>query len=254
MSNSPLIDCTLLSPNHSGKRTHTIDRITPHCFVGQVTVERGLEVFQPRTKNASCSYVIGTDGRIGLCVDEDNRSWCSSSNANDQRAITIECASDNKAPYAFNNSVYNKLVDLCVDICKRYNKKKLIWIADKDKALNYNPNSDEMLLTVHRWFANKSCPGDWLFSRLSILAYTVTEKLSTTTPTEILYKVQVGAYKVKQNAINQKAKLEKEGYQCFIVTVGNYYKVQVGAFKDKQNAINLQTELKAKGYSCFITN
>lgn len=104
-----------------------------------------------------------------LCVEEKNRSWCSSSSANDQRAVTIECASDKTEPYAMNSAVYNSLIKLCTDICKRNGKKKL-WFANKDKSLNYNPKSDEMVITVHRWFANKSCPGDWLYARLGDLA------------------------------------------------------------------------------------
>lgn len=187
MSNSSLVSMTMLSPNHSGKRTHVIDRITPHCFVGQVTVKRGLEVFMPISKQASCQYVIGTEGDVGLCVDEANRAWTSSSSSNDNRAVTIECASDSAAPYAFNDKVYNKLIDLCVDICQRNGKKKLIWISDKTKALAYEPKSDEMQLTVHRWFKNKSCPGDWMFSRMGDLANKVTARLGgapseTTTP------------------------------------------------------------------------
>lgn len=73
-----------------------------------------------------------------MYCEEKNRSWCSSSNTNDQRAVTIECASDTSAPYAFKTVVYNKLIDLCVDICKRNGKKKLIWLGDKNKTLNYN--------------------------------------------------------------------------------------------------------------------
>ena len=69
-----------------------------------------------------------------------------------QRAVTIECASDSKSPYAFNAAVYDKLIKLSADICKRYGKKKLLWISDKTKALNYSPKDDEMILTVHRWF------------------------------------------------------------------------------------------------------
>ena len=110
-------------------------------------------------------------------VEEKNRSWCSSSNANDQRAITIECASDTSEPYAFRDVVYKKLITLCVDICKRNGKKKLIWFGDKDKTLNYSPKSDEMILTVHRWFANKSCPGNWMYARMGDLASKVTAQL-----------------------------------------------------------------------------
>lgn len=183
MSNSSLVDCTILSPNHSGKRTHAIDRLTPHCVVGQITAEKIGEIFLPTKKQASCNYGIGKDGRVCLVVDEANRSWCSSSSANDQRAITFECASDSCAPYAFNAVVYDKLVKLCVDICKRYNKDTLLWIEDKNKALAYNPKSNEMLLTVHRWFANKSCPGDWMYSRMGQLAETVTSQLRKATTT-----------------------------------------------------------------------
>ena len=165
------------SPNHSGTRTHSIDRITPHCVVGQCSVETLGNIFMNKKSEASCNYGIGTDGRVLLCVDEDNRSWCSSSNSNDQRAVTIECASELKHPYAFNDKVYNKLVKLCVDICKRNGKKKLLWINDKNKALNYSTKSDEMLLTVHRWFDDKACPGDWLYNRLGNLAKQVTEQL-----------------------------------------------------------------------------
>lgn len=181
-SNSPLVNCTVLSPNHSGQRTHSIDRITPHCVVGQLTAE-GIGGCFPKGRGASCNYGIGKDGRVCLVVEEKNRSWCSSSSANDQRAITIEVASDSTAPYAFTNAAYNKLVDLCVDICKRNGKKKLLWMSDKNTALNYNPASDEMVLTVHRWFAAKSCPGDWMFARMGNLAKAVTEKLGGKTNT-----------------------------------------------------------------------
>ncbi len=156
MSNSKLVSYTGLSPNHSGKRTHTIDRITPHAVVGQLSVKRICDCFKDGSRQASCNYCIGTDGRIELCVDEANRSWCSSSRDNDQRAVTIECASDLTDPYAMKAEVYSTLVKLCADICRRNGKRKLVWIADRDKALSYEVKPDEMLLTVHRWFAKKT--------------------------------------------------------------------------------------------------
>lgn len=177
-TNSPLVSYTKLSPNHSGQRTHSIDRITPHCVVGQCSVETLGNIMYPTSRQASCNYGIGPDGRVGMYVEEKNRSWCSSSNANDQRAITIECASDTTHPYAMNDKVYNTLIELCTDICRRNGKKKLLWFADKNKSLAYSPKQDEMVLTVHRWFANKSCPGDWLYSRLGDVAAKVTTNLS----------------------------------------------------------------------------
>jgi len=195
-TNSPLVDCTLLSPNHSGTRTHKIDRITPHCVVGQLSAESIGGCFDEVSRQASCNYGIGKDGRVCLVVEERNRSWCSSSRENDQRAITIECASDKVAPYAMNDAVYNKLIELCVDICKRNGKTKLLWFADKVKSLNYTPADNEMVFTVHRWFANKGCPGDWLYNRLDEVAAEVTKRLNPTTTNdeEVLYKVQVGAF------------------------------------------------------------
>ena len=192
-TNSSMVSYTKLSPNHSGQRTHSIDRITPHCVVGQCSVETLGNIFLPTSRQASCNYGIGVDGRVGMYVEEKNRSWCSSSNANDQRAVTIECASDTKSPYAFKDAVYQTLIKLCVDICKRNGKKKLLWLGDKTKTLNYSPKADEMVLTVHRWFANKSCPGDWLYARLGDLASKVTASLADSSkPAASTGKVKAG--------------------------------------------------------------
>ena len=177
-TNSPLVAFTLLSPNHSGQRNHKIDRISPHCVVGQCTAEGLGDWFHRPSTQASSNYGIDKNGRVGLYVEEKNRSWCTSSNENDQRAVTIECASDKVEPYAMNEVVYDRLIDLCVDICQRNGKKKLLWFGDKKKSLDYQPKEDEMLITVHRWFANKSCPGNWLYARLGDLAAKVTARLS----------------------------------------------------------------------------
>ena len=181
-TNSSFVSCTILSPNHSGQRTHEIDRITPHCAVGQESAETIGKIFAPLSRQASCNYGIGRDGRVVLVVEEKNRSWCSSSRENDQRAITIEVASDDTAPYAFGDEAYAALIALCVDILKRYDKKKLLWLGDKERTLAYTPSQDEMVLTVHRWFANKSCPGDWMYARMGELASRVTAALSGGSP------------------------------------------------------------------------
>lgn len=257
MSNSPLVVYTKLSPNHSGQRTHSIDRITPHCVVGQLTAERICDCF-PAGRDASCNYGIGSDGRISLCVEEKNRSWCSSSNANDQRAVTIECSSDTTAPYAMTDAVYAALIDLCTDICKRNGKSKLLWFTDKDKTLAYEPKADEMIITVHRWFANKSCPGDWLYNRLGDLAAKVTARLSSGAASQpstsgTLYRVQTGAYKQKANADAQLAKVKAAGFDTYMVQVGGLYKIQVGAYSKKENADAMAAKLKTAGFNTYIT-
>lgn len=226
-TNSSLVAYTKLSPNHSGVRTRGIDRISPHCVVGRLSCETICECFTSPSVQASCNYGIGEDGRISMCVEEKNRSWCTSSNANDQRAVTIECASAKSEPYEMSGAVYASLVRLCTDICRRNGKTRLLWFGDKEKTLNYSPKPEEMVLTVHRWFANKSCPGDWLYARLGDLAEKVTAALDGSSVNEVkpegqLYRVrkawtdsksQKGAYKVLGNA--KKCADKNPGYKVF---------------------------------------
>ncbi len=177
-TNSPMVEYVRLSPHNSGRRTMKIDRITPHCVVGQCTAESLGEWFARESTKASSNYGIDRDGRVGMYVEEKDRSWCSSSAANDQRAVTIECASDREEPYAFRDIVYERLVELCADVCRRNGARVLIWTEDREKALSYEPLEGEMLLTVHRWFADKSCPGSWMYSRMGDLASRVSAVLA----------------------------------------------------------------------------
>ena len=226
MSNSRLATVTVLSPNNSGKRTHAIDRITPHCMVGQLSAKKCGELFSRSSYQASSNYGIGTSGEIGMYVPEDKRSWCSSSESNDQRAVTIECASDARHPYAMNAKVYASLVKLCTDICRRNGKTKLLWLGDKSKSLTYKPRDNEMILTVHRWFAQKACPGDWLYSRLGKLASEVTAQLhgDASEPVEApkagtKYRVMCGSFSHKENAEKRKQEIEDAGFEATIMEV-----------------------------------
>lgn len=200
MSNSSLVMYTRISPNKNSPRISKIDRITPHCVVGQASVETIGNIFAPSSRQASSNYGVGYDGRIGMYVEEKDRSWCSGSRDNDHRAITIEIASDTKHPYAMNEKAYKAFLDLATDICQRHGKKKLVWISDKTKALAYTPKSTEMLLTVHRWFQDTDCPGDWLYNRLGDVAAEVTKRLTPTPKKKTYYRVCVGSYTSKKNA------------------------------------------------------
>ena len=157
MSFSKLATVFVSSPNRNKVRANKVIYFTPHCMVGQMTAKRCGELFARASYQASSNYGIGTNGEIGGYVDEEDRSWCSSSAWNDNRAITVECASDVKHPYAMNQKVWNSLVNLAVDICQRYGKTKMLWFNDKKTALAYVPKSNEMVITVHRWFAPKAC-------------------------------------------------------------------------------------------------
>lgn len=262
-TNSSLISCTILSPNNSGERTRKIDRITPHCVVGQMTAEAIGEMFKKASASVSSNYGIGKDGKIGLYVPESKRSWCSSNRDNDQQAITIECASDKNDPYKMNDAVYASLVKLCVDICKRNGKNKLLWFNDRNETLAYKPADNEMVLTVHRWFANKACPGDWLYSRLGALAEEVTKQLkpaaekkptnNTSKPaTGKTYTVQVGAFSIKANAQKMQQKLKASGFDTVLKQNGKLYTVQVGVFSVKANAEAMKEKLRAAGYAAII--
>lgn len=192
-TNSPLVKYTKLSPNNSGQRNHAIDTITIHCVVGQCSVETLGNIFAPTSRQASCNYGVGADGRIGMYCEEKNRSWCSSSASNDNRAITIEVASDTTHPYAVNDKAYQALIKLIADVCKRNNIKELKWKGDKSLI----GQVDKQNMTVHRWFANKSCPGDYLYNLHGQIAKEVNARLNPVqtpaAPTSTSYKVKVTA-------------------------------------------------------------
>lgn len=177
MSNSPLVSYTKISPNKNSPRKHSIDTITIHCVVGQWTAKQICDFFANPSRKASCTYGVGHDGSIGLCVDEKDRSWCSSSASNDNRAITIEVASDTTHPYAVKDKAYVALVELLVDICKRNGIKKLLW--EGNKALMGQISRQNM--SVHRWLANKACPGEYLYNRHGDIATRVNIKLGSGT-------------------------------------------------------------------------
>lgn len=170
-TNSPLVNYTQISPNRTSPRNHVIDTVTIHCVVGQCSVETLGNIFAPASYKASSNYGIGPDGRIGMYVEEKDRSWCSSSGSNDNRAITIEVASDTTSPYKVTDAAFNSLIKLLVDICKRNNIKSLKWKADK----NLIGHPEEQNMTVHRWFNTaKSCPGEYLYNK----HYEIAEKVN----------------------------------------------------------------------------
>lgn len=257
MSNSPLVNYTKISPNKSSPRNHKIDTVTIHCVVGQCSVETLGNVFAPASRRASSNYGIGYDGHIGMYVEEKDRSWCSSNAANDNRAITIEVASDTKEPYAVNAKAYAALIDLLVDICKRNGIKELVWSTNKADRVNHKNGCN---MTVHRDYANKSCPGTYLYERHAQIASEVNKRLGSTNikpapekPSGGLYRVQTGAFKSKANADAMLAKVKAKGFDTYMVKVGDLYKIQVGAFKVKANAEAMMKKLQAAGFSAFIT-
>ena len=249
-----------MSPNHSGTRTYKLTRITPHCMVGQMTAQDCGNLFAKSSYQASSNYGIGKDGEIGLYVDEKNRSWCTSSADNDNRAITIECASDTKHPYAMNMVVWDSLVNLCADICERYGKKKLLWLGDKSKTLSYTPAEDEMVLTAHRWFAAKACPGDWLYERMGRLAEEVTKRLKDPAGAEREEEHPNTAAAAMIN--NEEADREKQIWSFFAGKglnanaiaglMGNLYAESALRPNNLQNSFEKKLGMTDKGYTTAV--
>lgn len=166
MSNSSMVSYTRLSPNYTpGRGGEKISRITPHYMAGALSVETCASIFANPSRQASSNYGIGPDGRVGLYVDEKNRSWCSSSGYNDRKAVTIECA--NRSDGSLTNATWNALVALCADICRRNGIARL----------NYTGN-DSGNLTMHKWYGNTDCPGPWLSHEFSRLAAEVNAVLA----------------------------------------------------------------------------
>lgn len=226
MSNSSLVAYTKISPNKTSPRNHAIDTVTIHCAVGQCTAERLGAIFAPKSKKASSNYGIGTDGKIGMYVEEKDRSWCSSNAANDNRAITIECASDTKEPYAINDKVYASLINLLVDICQRNGIKKLVWSDTKKDRVNHLNGCN---MTVHRDYAAKSCPGTYLYSKQAQIAEEVNAKLggAPATTATLKYKTSVNCPIYKEPP-TQSGAIASSGVFTITEVKGNYGKLKSG--------------------------
>lgn len=198
MSNSSLVCYTKISPNKTTPRNHAIDTITIHCMAGNLTVETCGNVFAPTSRQASSNYGIGSDGRIAMYVEEKDRSWCTSNRANDMRAVTIEVANDGGANTGWHVSdkALASLLNLVEDICKRNGIKKLVWSENKNDRVNHLNGCN---MTVHRDYAAKACPGDYLYKLHGWIAQEVNKRLGagsdspavTPTPTTGAFKVRV---------------------------------------------------------------
>lgn len=172
MSNSALVTYKQISPYRGSRDGHKIDTITIHCSAAQAAVETLGRLFQ--TKPASANYGIGPDGRVGMYVEERERSWATSDRANDSRAVTIEVACENKHPYKVNDAAYQALLDLVTDICKRNGINKLVWSTNKADRMGHRNDCN---MTVHRDYENKACPGQWLYERHGQIAAEVNKRL-----------------------------------------------------------------------------
>lgn len=245
MSNSTLVNYTKISPNSTNPRQDSIRKITIHHMAGNMSIESCGELFANPNRQASANYGIDSSGRIGMYVEENNRAWTSGNADNDNQAVTIEVANDGGAPdWHVSDTALAKLIDLCVDICKRNNIP----------SLNFTGNANGNL-TMHCYFQATACPGPYLKSKFTYIANEVNKRLKAadTSSNGTLYRVQAGAYSVKTNADAMLEKVKAAGFDTYMVKADGMYKIQVGAYSIKENADAMLAKVKAAGFDAFIT-
>lgn len=201
---------------HSGKRNHDIVFITPHCTAGNKNSSaKAIIDFLTRRSNASVNYAIGGKGDIGGSICEEYRAWTSSSSWNDNRAITIEVATDTTGKQC-NEQAIQSLIKLMVDICKRYNKTELVRLS-KAETLALREYGDKMYITEHNWYSATACPGAYIKGKLDYIVDEVNKELKPKEDVETIYRVQVGTFKDIDNAKQLSDELKSIGYNNFIV-------------------------------------
>lgn len=187
---SELICYEKLSPNITKPRSGPIRRITPHCVAGNLTVEAILGLAHMVTYDvklgASCTYAIGTDGRVGLGVEETNRPW-TTSGKHDHEAITFEIANVGGAPdWRISDEAINTWLTLSVELCKTYGFKKIHYETKPatvkstavEEWIKTWAKQDEMIITLHSWYVNKDCPGPYFIRQLPWLAKEINRRLA----------------------------------------------------------------------------
>lgn len=282
MSVSPLAGEFYPSPNCGNyengslvkNRAHFIDKITVHHTAGNISLRALGREFGREDRQASSNYGIDVRGNVAAFVDESVRAWTSGSPENDNRAVTIEVANETCAPeWRVSEDSFDALVALCADICLRNGIRQLVFTGDKSGNL-----------TLHKYFQATLCPGPYLESRMPELAKRVNtlitpekyvrpqagEAMNANASTggsgsdanspdssgaekgEKLYRVQVGAFRVKANAERLLRDVKLSGRDAFLTESGGVYRVQVGAFRNKAGADSLANELKSEGRKVFV--
>lgn len=253
MANSKLASYRNPTRNHSGSRTQKITKITPHEMAAIWSGRQCADYFEQcgRTgRQASSNYCVGAGGDIAVSVDESNRAWTSSSEWNDQRAVTIEvsnsaCGGD----WPVSPAAYQALVKLCADICKR---------NGIDPAYNGTAGGS---ITMHKMFAATACPGPYLTHKITSgelakdikavmgqgAAKPVSQQIYRIRKSWKDVKSQIGAYKSLERA---KAACGK-GYSVFDNSGKAVYTAESGAKKWTQDCV-LKVGDKVISVSCGI--
>lgn len=251
---SPLADLVVdFGMKKSNPRKSKVLKITPHHMAAVMAADDCARSHLYSSRESSANYYIGNDGTICAGVAENRRAWTSSSRENDHQAITIEVSNNSGAPsWTVSEAAYGALVALCADICQRYGIKP------------HFTGDTSGTITIHKMFQNTDCPGPYLekIIRSGQLERDILAKMGQPeTPQEpkesadpnTLYRVQVGAFRIVDNALREAERLETAGFSSYLVKVGGLIKVQAGAFRDKDNARRLMKKIQSVGFNAIIT-
>lgn len=246
MSNSPLVTFTLISPNRNSPRNKPISKITIHHMAGFMTVQECGAMFAKTSRQASSNYAIDNNGNVGMYVEEKDRAWTSSSPENDNMAVTIEVANSKGAPnWEISDIAMSKLIDLCVDICRRNNIKELNYTGDKSGNL-----------TMHKWFASTACPGPYLSSKFPYIASEVNKRLGGKPPDGWIKNGNRWQY--YENGTVQKNRWVKDGEFWYWVDSTGYMKTGWVSISGKNYLLNpSRVTIGGVTYptgACIITN
>ncbi len=239
-----------------GRKGYKVCKITPHHMAGVLSAEQCGRIFQAKGRQASSNYGIGNDGKIACYVGEENRAWTSSNSVNDCQAITIEVSnSSTGGEWPVSAAAWNSLVNLCVDICKRYNFK-LTYDGTKNGSL-----------TRHNMFASTSCPGKYLQDRFPQLVQEVNAKLdgnvtpvapTQNTSNSYLVKVTATALNIRSGAGTNHSIvgcIRDKGTYTIVETSGNWGKLKSGAgwicldYTQKIGTANVSTPAATTNFS-----
>lgn len=165
---SELADHVILTEKCYSREGNSIRFIIPHHMAASNTGADCAKYFTYNTVGTSANYCIGYDGDIAQNVPEQYGAWTSGDVDFDRQAITIEVSDMSASDYRIPQAAQDSLVDLCVDLVKRY--------PSLGGKLVYDPEDEARVI------AAKHGTGSWDDIHGNVLIHCWTTTVGTTCP------------------------------------------------------------------------
>ena len=243
MSNSTLatVKVPASTSNYTKGRRSRISKITVHHMAGKLTAKQCGQVFQAKGRGASAHYGVGSDGKVGLYVDEENAAWADANSTSNHKSVTIEVAnSKTGGSWPVSDKSLGLLIKLCADIAKRNGLGKLV--AGKN-------------LTWHSMYCATTCPGDHLRSKMKYIAEEANrlngESAAKETSAKEASAKKTAAGSAKRVAAKEAAKSHSKSLSgTYRVTAASGLNVRDGAGEKKKKlaAVPKGTKVQCYGY------